>query len=135
MEDSKVQVVKALFGAFIARDMDAMLPLVDPKAEYFAPDTARLIGRTEPYVGFAGLQDYLRDIAHTWEEMRVVSQRYEPFEKGVVVIGRIVTRDKGGALIDAPVAWLVEVAAGKVTRVTLFGDQEKALREAGLGTR
>ena len=91
-----------------------------------------MVGRSEPYVGINGVQSYLRDIDRVWDEMRLLSLRFEPVEKGVLVEGRIVTRTKAGLLVDAPAQWVVEVAEGAITRAILFRDQAQARKAAGL---
>lgn len=132
MAEPRIELVQRMFEAFAARDAEAMRPLIDPGVEYVAPDTAKLVGRNEPYVGVNGMQSYLRDIARVWDEMRAVSLRYQAVEKGVLVEGRIVTRTKNGLLVDAPAQWVVEVAGDKIVRATLFRDQAKARQAAGL---
>jgi ketosteroid isomerase-like protein len=133
MAESSIQLVQRLFEAFSARDAEAMRPLLAEEIQYFAPDTAKLVGRNEPYVGVNGIQSYLRDIDRVWDEMRVLSLRFEPIESGVLVEGRIVTRTKTGLLVDAPAQWVVEVAGDRIVRATLFRDQAEARRAAGLG--
>jgi ketosteroid isomerase-like protein len=132
MAESSIQLVQRLFEAFSARDAEALRPLLADEIEYFAPDTAKLVGRNEPYVGINGVQSYFRDIDRVWDEMRVLSLRFEPVEKGVLVEGRIVTRTKTGLLVDAPAQWVVEVAGERIVRTTLFRDQAEARKAAGL---
>ena len=50
----------------------------------------------------------------------------------MLVEGRIVTRTKAGLLVDAPAQWVIEVAGERIVRATLFRDQAKARRAAGL---
>jgi ketosteroid isomerase-like protein len=132
MTEPRIELVRKLFEAFGARDAEAMRSLLDPEIEYVAPDTAKLVGRSGPYIGINGMQAYLRDIARVWDEMRAVSLRYQAVENGVLVEGRIVTRTKAGLLVDAPAQWLVEVAGDKIVRATLFRDQAEARKAAGL---
>jgi ketosteroid isomerase-like protein len=132
MADSKVELVKRLFTAFGVRDVDAMLALLDPEFEYLAPDTAKRVGRARPYKGLVGAREYLSDISAVWGEMRVVSLEYETVKNGVLVQGRVVTRDKRGGLADAPAAWLVAVRDSNIVRMTAFRDLKKAV-QAGTG--
>ena len=59
---SDIEVVKAIFAAFAARDVEAVLALADPDVEFTAV-TGEDAGRTEPYRGHDGMRQYFRDVA------------------------------------------------------------------------
>jgi ketosteroid isomerase-like protein len=132
MVDPKVELVETLLDAFAARDVGAAQALVADDAEFLAVGTAGQTGRDEPYRGHAGVREYFKDIARVWRELRVVPSRMEPVERGVLVMGRLVARDGKGFLIDVPAGWLIEIAAGKVTRIEIYQNDREAVRAAGL---
>ena len=57
-----IEVVKATFAAFAARDLEAVLALAAPDIEFTAV-TGEQAGRTEPYRGHDGMREYFRDVA------------------------------------------------------------------------
>ena len=57
-----IEVVKAAFAAFAARDLEAALALADADIEFSAV-TGDHAGRADPYRGHDGLRQYFRDVA------------------------------------------------------------------------
>src|SRR4051812_33173012 len=61
-----IEVVKATFAAFAARDVEAVLALSSPDIEFTAV-TGEHAGRTDPYRGHDGMRQYFRDVVSVWE--------------------------------------------------------------------
>ena len=72
-----IEVVKATFAAFAARDLDRVLALADPDIEFIAV-TGEHAGRTDPYRGHDGMRQYFRDVAAVWEELRLTRASSAP---------------------------------------------------------
>jgi serine phosphatase RsbU (regulator of sigma subunit) len=118
-------MLERLFDAFNRRDEAAIAALCDERMEFF-PVTARALGRTEPYVGPAGLHQYLRDIGRVWEELLILPKQVEGDGSRLLVRGRVYLRSRELGIRDMPAAWIWELAGGVFVRGEVFADPERA---------
>jgi ketosteroid isomerase-like protein len=123
-------LVTRLFEAFNQRDAEAIESLCDPGMEFVAP-TAEAVGRKGPYVGPNGLQEYLGDVARSWEELLITSGTMEERGGQVLVRGRVYVRSHGLGIRDMPIAWIWQVRDGRFVRGEVFQDPEAALARFG----
>jgi ketosteroid isomerase-like protein len=126
-------LVRALFAAFAARDVEAALRLVDPKADFWPQGTAEAAGQTEPYRGHDGLRQYFADVEEHWRELEIHPGELRVAGTGVVSFGtaRGVRRD--GTVMDVPVIWTFKLRQGRVIRarvVTTAAEAHEDLRQA-----
>jgi len=88
--------------------------------------TGVLAGREEPYQGHEGLLEYLNDVNEMWDEIKLTAAEFHPLsESRLVVFGRVIAR-RELAVIDAPNAWLWEVAEDRIRSARVFGDPHSA---------
>ena len=57
--------------------------------------TARLVGRTGPYIGHDGLQDYLQDVDQVWDELVLHAHDFRAVPGSVIVMGHITGQRQG----------------------------------------
>ena len=88
-----IEVVKATFAAFAARDLDAVLALAAPDIEFTAV-TGEHAGRTEPYRGHDGMRQYFRDVASVWEELRLTPREFRASGDLILVTGKVSARSR-----------------------------------------
>lgn len=119
-------MVEALFDAFNRRDVDAIVEVCDARLEFFSI-TGETIGRTDPYVGPAGLRDYLADVARAWEELLITPLEVERRSDCLLVRGRVYARSRELGIRDMPVAWIWEVGQGRFVRGEVFTDPQAAM--------
>jgi ketosteroid isomerase-like protein len=100
-----IEVVKATFAAFAARDIEAVLALCAPDVELTAV-TGEHAGRTEPYRGHDGMRQYFRDVASLWEELRLSPREFRASGDMVLVTGST--------------GWIWRVRDGKVVYVRVY---------------
>ena len=112
----EIEIVRGLYDAFQRRDLDAMLAAISNDAVLSFEGTARLAGRTEPYVGHAGLRDYLRDVERLWEELVLHATDYRAVPGSVIVMGHITGRRQGLDVRRSSV-WTWKVSGGRATSV------------------
>ena len=125
MKDSAEEIVRRAYQAFSKRDLDALMKIADPQIEIHTV-TGMIAGREEPYRGHQGLMEYLRDVSETWDEIELLpSDFHELSDSRLVVFGRVRAR-RELAVIDAPNAWLWEVAEGRIRSARVFGDPQGA---------
>jgi serine phosphatase RsbU (regulator of sigma subunit)/ketosteroid isomerase-like protein len=122
------ELVERLFDAFNRRDGEEIVELCDERMEFFATGTAEAIGRHVPYVGPAGLQQYLRDVEDAWDELLITPSVVETRNGngGVMVFGRVYARSRLLGIRDIPVAWTWELRGDQFVRGEVFPDPDQA---------
>ena len=125
MAEHKV-LVERLFNAFNRRDPAGIVAVCDEHMEFFSV-TAEQAGRTDPYVGPAGLHDYLDDVAELWEELLITPMEVERHGDRLLVRGRVYARSKELGIRDIPVAWIWQIREGRFVRGEVFADPEEAV--------
>jgi serine phosphatase RsbU (regulator of sigma subunit)/ketosteroid isomerase-like protein len=121
------KLVDRLFEAFNRRDAEEIEAVCDPALEFFPVGTAEAVGRTAPYVGPAGLHDYLTDVDRAWEELLITPTAVEKHNGALLVRGRVHVRSRELGIRDVPMAWVWDVAGGRFTRGEVFPDPDQAL--------
>jgi ketosteroid isomerase-like protein len=118
-----IDIVRAIYDGFAARDIDRVLSLVAPDCELHLDGTASLIGRTEPYRGHAGFRQYAADVEHAWDDLRLHAEDFRVVPGSVIVLGSVSgTRD--GQRVRRAAVWTWRLRNGRVTflRVADMGD-------------
>jgi ketosteroid isomerase-like protein len=126
-----VEVIRQMFDAFARRDVDALLDLMDPRVEFFAP-TATLAHEGTSYRGHDGIRDYFADVERLWEELRVTPGEYRAEGDTVLVLGQIHARGAVGYLAESPAGWLWRLENGKIVHGHVYTNPDDAVRDAGL---
>ena len=119
-----IEVVKASFAAFAARDVDAVLALTAPDVELTAV-TGEHAGRTEPYRGHDGMREYFRDVASVWEELHLSPREFRASDDLILVTGRVSARSRSRT-VSGSTGWLWRVRDGKVVYVRVYGSAADA---------
>jgi ketosteroid isomerase-like protein len=131
MSDDKVEVARRTFDAISEWDTDALLGLYDPEIE-FLPLTGTRV-ESGGYVGHDGVRDYFEEVSEVWETLRPHAEVTRVVGDDVVMLGACAVRGRGsGVESDTPMAWVVTVRDGKVTRHRGYASHEEALRAVGL---
>jgi serine phosphatase RsbU (regulator of sigma subunit)/ketosteroid isomerase-like protein len=120
-------LVERLFEAFNRRDADEIEAVCDPALNFFPVGTAEAIGRTAPYLGPAGLRDYLEDVDSAWEELLITPTAIEQQNGSLLVHGRVYVRSRELGIRDVPMAWVWEVSGGRFVCGEVFPDPDQAL--------
>jgi ketosteroid isomerase-like protein len=129
--EENVELVRRAFEAFTRRDLEAVLEIVDPDVEFFAP-TGSIAGRGTPYRGYEGMRQYFDDVARIWEELEVIPHEYREVNNHVVALGRVYGRGLDGLLVDSPTGWVCKIENGKIVRGEVFTSRQEALDAVGL---
>lgn len=123
-------LVKRLYAAFNRRDLGEIVALCDDRMEFFATGTARALGRDGPYVGPAGLHEYLRDVERAWDELLITPSLIEAHGGSILVLGRVYARGRLLGIRDVPVAWTWVLQGERFVRGEVFPDPDQAPRAA-----
>lgn len=131
MHDPQMKLVERLFEAFNRRDRKEIVAVCDEAMEFFPVVTAEAVRRDAPYVGPAGLHDYLADVAEVWEELQITASELERRGETLLVRGRVYARSRDLGIRDMPVAWIWKVRDDRFIRGEVFPDPEQAIARFG----
>lgn len=126
--EAERELIERLYGAFNRRDAAAITELCDEQMGFFPIGTAEEIGRTAPYVGPEGLQEYMDDVERAWDELLITPKVVERHGRSLLVRGRAYARSRELGIRDMPVAWIWDLGDGKFSRGEVFRDPEEAIR-------
>jgi ketosteroid isomerase-like protein len=120
-----IELVKAMFAAFAARDLETVLSLADPEIE-FTTVTGEQAGRTEPYRGHDGLREYFRDVAAVWEELRLTPREFREEGGLILVTGKVSARSQRRT-VTGSTGWVWRVRDGKVVYARVYASAADAV--------
>lgn len=111
-----IEVVRAIYDAFAARDLAAMLTWIAPDCVIDLRGTAARIGRTEPYRGHDGMREYFADVERVWDELSLHAEDFRVIPGSVIVMGHVEGRIDGEPVRRVAV-WTWRVSDGRATHV------------------
>jgi ketosteroid isomerase-like protein len=131
MSERNVELNRRLTEAFNARDLDAMLALIDPSCEWHSAFAAVFGGG---YRGRDGVRRWHRDLEESWgDKIRVEPEAY--FDLGEHTLAFSVLHGRGqhsGAEVAMPAAHVIRWRDGLLVYFKAYGDREEALRDLGV---
>jgi serine phosphatase RsbU (regulator of sigma subunit)/ketosteroid isomerase-like protein len=122
------ELVGRLYEAFNRRDSEEIVALCDEGMEFFPIGTAEQVGRQAPYIGPAGLTEYLGDVERAWDELLITPNVVERRGPSLLVRGRVYARSRPLGIRDVPVAWIWDLAGARFVRGEVFRDPEEAVQ-------
>ena len=111
-----IDVVRAIYAAFAARDLEGAIAFLAPDCELHLRGTQARIGREEPYRGHAGMREYYADVERTWEDLVLFADDFRAIPGAVVVMGHVEGRIRGEP-VNRRSVWTWKVKDGKATEV------------------
>jgi ketosteroid isomerase-like protein len=111
-----VAIVRAFYAAFARRDVEAALEHLSADCELHLEGTARITGRTAPYVGHDGIRRYFADVAEVWQELELHTDDFRLIPGSVIVIGHVTGR-AGDELVRRSSVWTWHLRDGKAWKV------------------
>jgi ketosteroid isomerase-like protein len=129
MSQENVEVVRAAYAAFNARDVDGLLRLSAEDCEW-QPLRAQLEGIV--YRGHQGVRQFVRDMDDDWEAFRIDPLEFHDRQDRVAVIGRVSALGQSGVEVDSVAGFVFELQRGRIRRIISHGDPEAALAAVGL---
>ena len=97
-------IVQTIYDAFARRDLDAALEHVAADAEFAIPVTARVMGRSTPYIGHEGVRQYFADADAVWDDFEIRADDIRATPGAVVVFGHVRGRI-GAERIRRDIVW------------------------------
>jgi ketosteroid isomerase-like protein len=111
-----VDVVRAIYAAFAARDIEGALDFIAPDCEIHLEGTASAAGRTGPYRGHDGLRQYFADVEKVWHELEVHAEDYRTVPGSVVVMGTV-SGHSGSERISRRAMWSWKLRDARAVRL------------------
>jgi len=132
MSQENVELVRALYAAWGHGDFSS-LDWVHPDVEYVVADGP------EPatFKGVNGMVEYGRGLLAAWEDWRVEAEEYRALDdERVLVLDRHSGRGRTSGLnVDRMTgrgASVFRICGGKVSRLVVYWDRDRALADLGL---
>ncbi len=126
-----MELVRGAFGVVtIPGDPEAMIAASEPGFEMHLVGVG---GEPVHYAGASGIRQFFRDVAENWESFRFSATDLRDLGDRVLVLGDVRGRGRmSGADVVDQWGWIVELRAGRATRLHGFLSQSEALQAAGL---
>ena len=128
MSEENVERARRAYEAFNRRDLDALLALVDPEADF----TTRFVERSEAYHGHDGVRMWWDDLLRVFPDFSV--EVVEVREVGDLTVNTVRVRGHGLGS-ETPfeeTVWQVgEWRAGKAVSWRSYGSEAEAVEAAG----
>lgn len=131
MSQENVTMVSGFPSRWNAGDRTIRPEEVDPDVAVESP-LSSVAGR--PYRGYAGVEEWFRDLDEQFVEWQVRFDDVREVESTVVAIGAVRLRGRGSDVgFDQPMSWIVDFGAdGRVTRLRTYLGTDAALKAVGL---
>jgi ketosteroid isomerase-like protein len=107
-----IEVVREVFVAFAARDVEGVLALADPDVVFTAV-TGGVVGKGGPYRGHEGMREYFRDVADVWDELVLTPREFRQVGDSVLVTGKVNARSPS-RVVSGSTGWVWHVRDGRV---------------------
>jgi ketosteroid isomerase-like protein len=125
IDNTDIEVVRAVFAAFSDRDIDRVLSLAADEV-VFVPVTADYAGRTGPYLGHEGIREYFRDVASVWDDLEITPTDVRQEDGSVLVTGKVSARSPA-RVIAGTSGWIWRVREGKVVHGRVYPSAPAAI--------
>lgn len=124
-----VDLVRTVFAEWERGEFSATPSWADPRIEFVVPDGPEPSTRTGTAAS-PGVEAFLK----LWDELRFDAEEYRELPDGaVLVFCRMRGRGSGsGVEVDQRRASLFHISEGKVVRLALYWDRDRALADLGV---
>lgn len=134
MASGNIDLVRSIDAPWLHGDFSAPPDWAHPEIEWVIAD-GPLPGR---WTGVDGMVEGWREFLNAWEDWRAEAEEYRELDdERVLVLFHFKARGKASGLEVGEVwtkgAGLWQLRDGKVVKLALYWDRERALREVGLG--
>ncbi len=126
-----VEIVRSIYANWERGDFRS-IEWAGPEFEIVAAD-----GAETGSAGLAGTVEGIREFLSAWEDFRITAEAYRELDDGRILVldrrsGRSKTTGLDLATMRTQGARVFQIRAGKVTRLVLYLDRERALADLGL---
>jgi ketosteroid isomerase-like protein len=111
-----VEIVRGVYAAFAARDVEAVIAHATPDCELHFDGTARTVERDGPYRGHEGVREYFADVERAWDELVLHADDIRVVPGSVIVMGQVEVR-RGELRQRRAVLWTWRLRDGLVSAI------------------
>jgi ketosteroid isomerase-like protein len=131
MSRENVEVVRALAEQWNAGVRSVPTEFVHPEVELETPFSS-VVG--EPYRGYAGMEQWMRDIDEQFADWRISHDDVREIGSQVITIGTVQGRGRAsGIAVQFPFAMVADFGRDdRITRARIYSDVNEALEAVGL---
>jgi len=131
MSQENVEIVRRMYAAWGARDLDALLEVTDPESEF---RTSGSFPDLEPiYRGHQGMRSFWEAMLVPWESFRIDLERIVEGHDCAAVAIRFRARGKGsGVPTDLRQGHAIRFKNARIVKLSAHKSFESALEAAGL---
>ena len=130
MSQENVEIARAFFVAWNARDAEGIDDLLHPDAT--VTRLSDRVGLPQPTWG-EKTSEYFRELDDAWATLQIQIAEYRQSGDSVVALGRILGVGRASAVeLDQPIATVLTLRANRFAQVDSFGHWDEALEAAGL---
>ncbi len=134
MSDENVAVIRRMYQAWLAQDMEAVFETFDQGIVLNPDPEATWVGVGELYRGHDGVRSYMAAVYEAFEDYRPEVE--ELIDAGEQVLTLAIEHGRGrgsGAVVEANrTAHLWTMREGKAVRLDLYLDRENAMADLGI---
>ena len=134
MSEETLATIRRAYDGFGTMNYETILDALDPDVEWDADEALLHQG---VYRGHDGVREYLGRVEETWGDFHIVAQEFNDSVAGYAMVsGRLMGVEReSGDRIEAPFVHVLRVRRGKVVRLQVFVDRNKAQREMDTAVR
>ena len=135
MSQENVQTIRRMYDAWIAGDLETVFATYDPQIRLNPDPEAWWVGMDADYLGHDGVRRYMAGVNEAFTDYRPEVERIIDAGHGRVLTLAVehgTGRGSGAEVQSSKTAHLWTLQHGKVIRLDLFLDRERALEAVGL---
>ena len=133
MSQENVEIVKALFAAWVDRDPQAAMKHIDPSIKFDFTGASFLVQEADAHSGVAGMQALIASWLEAWGSLEWQPRTFIDEGDHVIVILRIVAQGReSGAPINRRVVVVYTLRDGLVVRFQGFDTLAAAANAVGV---
>ena len=127
MSEETLAIIRRAYEGFHTMDYEMILDALDPDVEW---DATQALLHTGVYHGHDGVREYLARIEEAWGDFRIDAEDFNDSVAGYAMVsGRLKGVERAsGDRVEAPFVHVLRVRRGKVVRLQVFVDRNKAER-------
>jgi ketosteroid isomerase-like protein len=130
MSQENVSLFQKAIEAYNRRDIEAMLVLSHPEAEWY-PFTAQVEG-DDAYHGHEGLRQWWANVDATFEELEASVEESRDLGDTVLALGHLHARFRSGVTLDTEIGWLTRYRGGLAVWGRAYQSHADALEAVGM---
>jgi ketosteroid isomerase-like protein len=126
MSEDSLSILRSAYDSFAKGDLDSVMDFLHPEVVW---DASAAYAHRGAFFGPYEVHNYLTTLGDAWHQFRLEAEEFVPSVRGrYMVTGHIrgIERASGTAL-EAPFIHLLKLREGKISKVQIFVDRDRAV--------